>query len=102
MFPRKRRGWRGINPTMPRFRSPKRLNGMMGRGPQSRRNDLAEIGGRFSGQGCQHQRDHMGKALIPCLLTEEIAAEDYAERGAVREVEEAQCRDRNIELDWID
>ena len=53
---------------------------------------LAEIRGRFPRQRRQHQRHHVGEALVPGLLLQEVAAEDHAERGAVGEIEKAQRR----------
>ena len=37
---------------------------------------LAENGGRLSGQGREHQRDHVIEPLVPRFLGQEIAAED--------------------------
>src|SRR5438552_14892816 len=66
------------------------LNGMMCRSAHPWRLDLAETGGRFPRQCREHQRDHMREALIPRLLLEEVAAENHAQRRAVREIEKAQ------------
>src|SRR5437868_12604774 len=63
---------------------------------------LAEGGGWLSGQGREHQRNHMAEAFIPGLLRQKVAAENHAERCAVGEIEKAQRRDRNVELHRID
>src|SRR5579864_1305429 len=56
----------------------------------------------FGGQRCQHQSDHMIKALVPRLPAEEIATEDHAQGCAVRQIEKAQRGNRNIKLHRID
>ena len=77
-------------------------NRLMRRRPQSRQPGFAEIRRRLPSQRRQHKRHHMREALVPRRLLQEIAAEDHGERGAVRQIEEAQPRDRNVELDRID
>src|SRR6202022_593933 len=50
---------------------------------------------RFSRQRRQHQRDHVLQPLVPGFFRQEIAAKDYTESRAVREVEKAQRRDQD-------
>src|SRR5882762_447608 len=81
--------------------SPSRSDRLMCRSKQYWRL-LAEGGGGFSGEGRQYQRDHMVEALVLGLLLQEVAAENHAQGGAVRQIEKAQGRDRNVELHRID
>jgi len=57
---------------------------------------LGEYRGRFAGQRSQHQRNHVFQPLVFCLLFQEVAAKDHAQGRAVRQIEEAQRRDRNV------
>src|ERR1700743_1399225 len=70
----------------------------MHRRPQLRRLAPAEHGRGFYGQRAQHHRDHVVEALVSRLLLQEIAAENHAQGGAVRQIEERERRDGNIEL----
>src|SRR5258708_15112157 len=67
-------------------------------GPQFQRGVLAKIRGRFSGQGRQHQCHHMSEAPVPRFLLQEVAAEDHAQCGAVRQIEKTQVCARKVEL----
>ena len=44
----------------------------------------------------------MREAFVPRFLLQEVAAEDHAQGGTVREIEEAQAGDRNVQLHRID
>ena len=61
------------------------LNRLPCRRPQFRNLGLAEIRGRFSRQRRQHQRHHVGEALVPRVLFQEVAAEDHAQSVALLE-----------------
>src|SRR5271154_5103432 len=79
-----------------------RSNGMIDRNWQLCRLFLPECRKRLPGQRRQHQRDHVIEALVPRLLAEEIAAENHAQGGAVRQIKETQRGDRNIKLYRVD
>src|SRR5690349_18677794 len=57
---------------------------------------------RLARQRGEHEGHHVLEPLVAGGLGQQIAAEDEAERRVVGEIEEAQTRDRDVELYGID